>query len=103
MRSCAFPFHNVQGKSSRCLAPPVLFDAPGITALCITTYHSCLLDSSAVPQPFYCPAQNYQMVLFDTPGIIERKRTKLEERMMAAVVNSIQNSEAIIAVGCQRS
>jgi GTP-binding protein Era len=26
------------------------------------------------------------MILFDTPGIIEKKRTKLEERMMAAVV-----------------
>lgn len=70
------------------------------------------------------------MILFDTPGIIEHKRTKLEERMMSAgecgksftfemtilhscrlkaihaclpptscaVVNSIQNSEAIIAV-----
>ncbi|GFH28380.1 ERA-like protein, small ras-type GTPase [Haematococcus lacustris] len=30
--------------------------------------------------------KEYQMVLFDTPGIIEKKRTKLEERMMSAVV-----------------
>jgi GTPase Era involved in 16S rRNA processing len=30
--------------------------------------------------------QAYQMILFDTPGIIEKKRNKLEERMMAAVV-----------------
>ncbi|MEW5298993.1 MAG: hypothetical protein WDW38_004909 [Sanguina aurantia] len=43
-------------------------------------------------------AAEYQMIIFDTPGIIENKRTKLEERMMAAVVSSIQNSEAIIAV-----
>ncbi|GFH17703.1 era-type G domain-containing protein, partial [Haematococcus lacustris] len=42
--------------------------------------------------------KEYQMVLFDTPGIIEKKRTKLEERMMSAVVSSIQASEAIIAV-----
>lgn len=42
--------------------------------------------------------RNYQMILFDTPGVIERKRTKLEERMMAAVVHSIKDSEAIIAV-----
>jgi len=42
--------------------------------------------------------KHYQMILFDTPGIIETKRTKLEERMMSAVINSIQNSEAIIAV-----
>lgn len=40
----------------------------------------------------------YQMILFDTPGIIEKKRNKLEERMMSAVVSSIQNAEAIIAV-----
>mmetsp|Transcript_15528 Transcript_15528/g.26866 ORF Transcript_15528/g.26866 Transcript_15528/m.26866 type:complete len:312 (-) Transcript_15528:207-1142(-) len=40
----------------------------------------------------------YQMIVFDTPGIIANKRTKLEERMMAAVVGSIQDSEAIIAV-----
>jgi len=43
-------------------------------------------------------APEYQMILFDTPGIIEKKRNKLEERMMAAVVTSIQNAEAIIAV-----
>ncbi|GIL66176.1 hypothetical protein Vafri_19783 [Volvox africanus] len=42
--------------------------------------------------------KHYQMILFDTPGVIERKRTKLEERMMAAVVHSIKDSEAIIAV-----
>ena len=30
------------------------------------------------------------MILFDTPGIIETKRNKLEERMMSAVVSSIQ-------------
>ncbi|GLC40143.1 hypothetical protein PLESTB_000881700 [Pleodorina starrii] len=42
--------------------------------------------------------RHYQMILFDTPGVIERKRTKLEERMMAAVVHSIKDSEAIIAV-----
>ena len=30
------------------------------------------------------------MILFDTPGIIEKKRNKLEERMMSAVVSSIQ-------------
>ncbi|GAX81852.1 hypothetical protein CEUSTIGMA_g9280.t1 [Chlamydomonas eustigma] len=42
--------------------------------------------------------KDYQMILFDTPGIIENKRNKLEERMMSAVVSSIQNSEAIIAV-----
>lgn len=28
------------------------------------------------------------MILFDTPGIIEKKRTKLEERMMMAVVSA---------------
>jgi GTP-binding protein Era len=38
------------------------------------------------------------MILFDTPGIIETKRNKLEERMMSAVISSIQNSEAIVAV-----
>ena len=38
------------------------------------------------------------MILFDTPGIIEKKRNKLEERMMSAVVSSIQNAEAIVAV-----
>eukprot|EP00198_Chlamydomonas_reinhardtii_P011161 XP_001700498.1 ERA-like protein, small ras-type GTPase [Chlamydomonas reinhardtii] len=42
--------------------------------------------------------RDYQMILFDTPGVIEKKRTKLEERMMAAVVHSIKESEAIIAV-----
>ncbi|EFJ46362.1 Era-like protein [Volvox carteri f. nagariensis] len=42
--------------------------------------------------------KHYQMILFDTPGVIERKRTKLEERMMAAVVHSIKDSEAIVAV-----
>ncbi|KAG1679801.1 hypothetical protein FOA52_012713 [Chlamydomonas sp. UWO 241] len=42
--------------------------------------------------------KEYQMILFDTPGIIEEKRNKLEERMMSAVISSIQNSEAIIAV-----
>eukprot|EP00798_Chlamydomonas_sp_ICE-L_P008037 gene8037-1271_t len=42
--------------------------------------------------------KHYQMILFDTPGIIERKRNKLEERMMSAVVSSIQAAEAIIAV-----
>uniref|UniRef100_A0A7S3QV87 Era-type G domain-containing protein n=1 Tax=Dunaliella tertiolecta TaxID=3047 RepID=A0A7S3QV87_DUNTE len=42
--------------------------------------------------------KKYQMILFDTPGIIDKKRTKLEERMMSAVVDSIQSSEAIIAV-----
>ncbi|GIL77985.1 hypothetical protein Vretimale_7380 [Volvox reticuliferus] len=42
--------------------------------------------------------KHYQMILFDTPGVIERKRTKLEERMMAAVVHSIKDSEAIISV-----
>lgn len=35
------------------------------------------------------PVQGYQMILFDTPGIIERKRTKLEERMMSAVVSCV--------------
>lgn len=38
------------------------------------------------------------MILFDTPGIIEHKRTKLEERMMAAVISSIRSAEAIVAV-----
>ncbi|KAG2428378.1 hypothetical protein HYH02_014394 [Chlamydomonas schloesseri] len=42
--------------------------------------------------------RDYQMILFDTPGVIEKKRTKLEERMMAAVVHSIKEAEAIIAV-----
>ncbi|KAG2487099.1 hypothetical protein HYH03_014212 [Edaphochlamys debaryana] len=42
--------------------------------------------------------KDFQMILFDTPGVIERKRTKLEERMMAAVVHSIKEAEAIIAV-----
>ncbi|GFR51998.1 hypothetical protein Agub_g14533, partial [Astrephomene gubernaculifera] len=42
--------------------------------------------------------KDYQMILFDTPGVIERKRNKLEERMMAAVVHSIREAEAIIAV-----
>ena len=43
------------------------------------------------PHPFIprCTAA-YQMILFDTPGIIETKRNKLEERMMSAVVSSIQ-------------
>ncbi|KXZ48547.1 hypothetical protein GPECTOR_27g718 [Gonium pectorale] len=45
-----------------------------------------------------CSERDFQMILFDTPGVIERKRTKLEERMMAAVVHSIKESEAIIAV-----
>lgn len=38
------------------------------------------------------------MIVFDTPGIIERKRTKLEERMMSAVV-----SYAIPVIGLGRS
>ncbi|PNG58276.1 hypothetical protein TSOC_015502, partial [Tetrabaena socialis] len=42
--------------------------------------------------------REFQMILFDTPGVIEKKRTKLEERMMAAVVHSIKESEAIVAV-----
>lgn len=37
--------------------------------------------------------KDYQMILFDTPGVIEKKRTKLEERMMAAVVHSIKEAE----------
>jgi len=41
---------------------------------------------------------DHQMILFDTPGIIEEKHNKLDERMMSAVISSIQNSEAIIAV-----
>lgn len=41
---------------------------------------------------------DYQMILFDTPGVIEKKRTKLEERMMAAVVSSVKEAEAIVAV-----
>lgn len=42
--------------------------------------------------------KHYQMILFDTPGVIEKKRTKLEERMMAAVITSIKEAEAIISV-----
>lgn len=41
-------------------------------------------------------AAEYQMIIFDTPGIIENKRTKLEERMMAAVVSSIQVGVALL-------
>jgi small GTP-binding protein len=40
----------------------------------------------------------YQMILFDTPGIMREARSKLDERMMAAVVSSIKAAEAIIAV-----
>ena len=46
----------------------------------------------------FASSKEYQMILFDTPGIIEVKKNKLEERMMSAVVSSIQNAEAIIAV-----
>lgn len=41
---------------------------------------------------------DYQMILFDTPGIMKEQRNKLDERMMAAVVASIKEAEAIIAV-----
>ncbi len=41
---------------------------------------------------------SYQMILFDTPGIVRQQRNALEERMMAAVVSSIRAAEAIIAV-----
>eukprot|EP00775_Hariotina_reticulata_P004932 gene4932-5174_t len=40
----------------------------------------------------------YQMILFDTPGIMQEQRSKLDERMMAAVVSSIKAAEVIIAV-----
>ena len=42
------------------------------------------------PYPTLPPVVDYQMILFDTPGIIETKRNKLEERMMSAVISSIQ-------------
>lgn len=42
------------------------------------------------------------MILFDTPGIIEHKRNKLEERMMQAVIGSIRSAEAIVAVRRQQ-
>lgn len=38
------------------------------------------------------------MILFDTPGIMNEQRSKLDERMMAAVVSSIKAAEVIIAV-----
>jgi GTP-binding protein EngB required for normal cell division len=41
---------------------------------------------------------DHQMVLFDTPGIVKEQRSRLEERMMAAVVSSIRSAEAIVAV-----
>ena len=41
---------------------------------------------------------DHQMILFDTPGILGENRTKLDQRMMAAVVSSIKDAEAIIAV-----
>lgn len=40
----------------------------------------------------------YQMILFDTPGIMAEQRSKLDERMMAAVVSSIKAAEVIVAV-----
>ncbi|GBF97241.1 GTPase Era [Raphidocelis subcapitata] len=40
----------------------------------------------------------YQMILFDTPGIMREARSRLDERMMAAVVSSIKAAEAIVAV-----
>lgn len=42
--------------------------------------------------------KDYQMILFDTPGIMQEQRSKLDERMMAAVVSSIRAAEVIIAV-----
>ena len=42
------------------------------------------------------------MILFDTPGIIETKRNKLEERMMSAVVSSIQVGGAGVGGLCVR-
>lgn len=38
------------------------------------------------------------MILFDTPGIMREQRSRLDERMMAAVVTSIKAAEAIVAV-----
>lgn len=43
-------------------------------------------------------APQYQMILFDTPGIMNEQRNMLDERMMAAVVSSIKAAEVIIAV-----
>lgn len=40
----------------------------------------------------------YQAILFDTPGIMAEQRSKLDERMMAAVVSSIKAAEVIVAV-----
>jgi len=40
------------------------------------------------------------MILFDTPGIIDKKRTKLEERMMNAVVRVVPKNSVCVRAIC---
>lgn len=40
----------------------------------------------------------YQAVFLDTPGIIQDKRNKLEERMMARVAEAVADADALLAI-----
>lgn len=39
---------------------------------------------------------NFQMVFFDTPGIITRFKTKLDEKMMSSVRQAVDDSDAVL-------
>lgn len=40
--------------------------------------------------------ENFQMVFFDTPGIITRYKTKLDEKMMKSVRQAVNDSDAVL-------
>ncbi|KAK9836865.1 hypothetical protein WJX74_009853 [Apatococcus lobatus] len=41
---------------------------------------------------------DYQMILFDTPGIIQHQKNELDKRMMGNVQQAMKDSEAMLAV-----
>lgn len=42
--------------------------------------------------------EGYQIVFLDTPGVIQDKRNKLEERMMRSVQSSVNDADALLAI-----
>ena len=44
------------------------------------------------------PTYTHQAVFLDTPGIIEARRSELEERMMAAVQQAVKDADCLLAI-----